>query len=116
MNRLLTKMLKQTAVYWSPGSGFDAYGQPVWGEPVELLCRWEDTNVEFIDPQGTRQVSQARVFVGQDLEVGGVLMLGSTADTDSSLDPKANPGAFEIRSVSKAPDLRASRFLRTVML
>lgn len=41
--RLLTKMLRQKAVYWPLTSiGIDNYGQPIPSIPVEISVRWED--------------------------------------------------------------------------
>jgi hypothetical protein len=112
---IITKMLKQTAVYWEK-TGVDDYGQPTWAAPIEIRCRWEDRTEEFVSPEGTREASMAVVYVGQDVVVGGVLMLGLLGSSVDENDPKANLGAWEIRSFSKLPDLKAKQFLRTVML
>lgn len=115
--RLLTKMLKQKAVYWKLSSlEFDDFGQPIPTTPVEIDCRWEDVGEEFLDSNGTIQLSRARVYVDRDVEVGGVLMLG---ELDSSVDednPKENENAWEIRRFEKLPTLKATQFLRTVFL
>ena len=114
---ILTKMLRQTCVYWAPATSgrFDNFGRPESADPVELACRWEDTAEEFIDAQGTRLISKAKVFVSQDLEVGGQLMLGELDDLDSDQAPPST-GATEIKSVMKTPDFRGKQYLRTVML
>ena len=64
---IITKMRKQTAVYWALSS-YDEYGQPTWDSPVEIECRWEDKSEEFIVSDGTRQVSNAIVYVDRDME------------------------------------------------
>jgi len=110
-------MRKQAAVYWSPAyPGFDEYGRPAMGDPVEIMVRWESVQEEFIDSQGTRQISKAKVYVGHDIEIGGVLMLGTEDDLGSGLTAKENEGAFEVRAFEKNPDLRGTKFLRTVFL
>ena len=120
--RILTKMLKQTCVYWEPasadsgGDDFDDYGQPIVTDPVELGCRWEDTNEEFTAPDGTRRVCRAKVDVESDVKVGGILMLGEIADITDSVDIKENDGAWEIRKFDKLPTLDATKFLRTCYL
>jgi hypothetical protein len=112
-------MLKQKAVYWAPGgedsggSDFDAYGKPMYTNPAEIDCRWEDRVEEFVASDGTRTVSRAVVYVGQDVRTGGVLMLGTLGDIDSGSDPKVNDGAWEIRRFDKLPTLKATKFLRT---
>jgi len=116
--RIITKMLKQTAVYWAPASPqFDDYGQPNVSTPVDVDCRWEDVGEEFLDGGGTLQLSRAKVYVGVDVEVGGLLMLGDLSM--SGLDeenPKNNDGVWEIRRFEKLPTLKATQFLRTVFL
>jgi len=115
-------MLKQTCVYWalaseeSGGDDFDNYGQPQLASPIEISCRWSDKNEEFIGPNGTKLISQAKVFVFQDVDIGGVLMLGTLADITDDDDVKENDGAYEIKAFHKAPNLRATEWLRTAFL
>ncbi len=119
---IITKMRKQTAVYWAPGSeesggaDFDEYGKPLYASPVEIDCRWEDVAEEFIDAKGTLATSRAIVYVDRDVRVGGVLMLG-TLETGMDLDDaKQNEGAWEIRRFDKLPNLKATEYLRTAYL
>ena len=110
-------MLKQTAVYWELSSlEFDNYGQPIPSSPVEIDCRWEDVGEEFIDKDGTTQLSRAKVYVDRDVEIGGVLMLGELGSTIDEDNPKENSGAWEIRRFEKLPTLKATEFLRSVYL
>jgi len=119
---IITRMLRQTCVYWalafmeSGGIAFDDYGQPIVTDPVELDCRWEDVNEEFIDAKGTRQVSRAKVYVEQDVDVGGILMLGTKDDITDSVNIKENEGAWEIRRFDRLPNLKNTEFLRTAWL
>ena len=83
---IISRMRKQTAVYWplassdSGGADYDDYGQPIVSDPVEVECRWEAVNEEFVDKNGTRQLSKAKVYTDQDVDVGGILMLGTEDD------------------------------------
>jgi hypothetical protein len=119
---LITRMLKQKAVYWglqsseSGGVAFDSYGVPLLTSPVEINVRWEDTQEEFIDSKGTKRISSAKIFVGQDVSVGGILMLGELTDVVDETHPKENPHAGEIRSFGKVPNLRVTEYVRTVYL
>jgi len=119
---IITKMLKQTAVYWALKSNesgevaYDNFGAPVVTDPVEIACRWEDVNEEYIDANGTRQLSMARVYVRSDVDIGGILMLGQLTDITNPTTPKANLGAWEIRRFEKLPNLRNTEVLRTVYL
>ena len=112
---IITRMLKQTGVYWAP-SDLDVYGKPTWDAPVEISVRWEDVVVEFMDPEGEIKLSTARVYVSQDVLVKGVLLLSSLTSSVDEDDPKANEGAYEIRRSEKLPNLRATEFLRTTYL
>uniref|UniRef100_A0A6M3IVL1 Uncharacterized protein n=1 Tax=viral metagenome TaxID=1070528 RepID=A0A6M3IVL1_9ZZZZ len=107
---------RQTAVYWPPTGGRDRFGKVQYGTAIELRVRWEDVQEEFIDENGTRQLSKSLVYVGEDLMVGGVLWLGTLATVEHLNDPKANDGAFEIKGIGKLPNLKATEFLRTCFL
>ena len=109
-------MRRQKCVWW-PLDSFDDNGQPTYETPVEIDCRWEDVVQEFVDNKGNRNVSKSVVYVDRDMKVGGVLLLG---ELDSgSIDeenPLQNEGAFEIRQVSKIPNLKNTEYLRVVYL
>jgi len=117
MCSLIARMRKQKAVYWSlTSTGFDDYGQPIPSTPIEIKCRWEDVSEEFLDGNGTVQLSRARVYVDRDVEIGGVLMLGELDSGVDESNPKENDNAWEIRRVEKLPTLKATQFLRTCYL
>jgi hypothetical protein len=111
---ILTKMLKQTAVYWAPDS---MRGDGTWtfDDPIEIKCRWQDTQEQFIDKNGQVRISSAKVFVDRDLKGGGFLWQGSLVDLEST-NPKENEGAYEIMKFGKMPNLKATKFLRTAIL
>lgn len=119
---IISRMRKQTAVYWalegaeSGGNDFDDFGQPLLTTPIEIKCRWEAKTVEFIDAKGTRQLSNAVVYVDQDVDVGGVLMLGELTDIVNEDTPKENDDAWEIRRFDDLPNLKATEFLKTAYL
>lgn len=109
------KAMKQSAVYW-PRTGTDEFGKPSYGDATEIDCRWDEVQEEFIAPDGTRQLSMAKLIVDRDLKVGGVLYLGGIADLTDVDDPKSNEGAWEIRGVKKTPSFKGTKFLREVYL
>jgi hypothetical protein len=116
-------MLKQKAVYWPPqssessGDDFDDFGQPLVSlDPIEIDCRWEDVSQEFIAANGTNQVSRALVYVGQDVTVGGILMLGELVDIIDPVNIKTNPNTWEIKRFDKLPNLKNTKYLRTAYL
>ena len=120
--RILTNMLRQTCVYWAPGStesggrDYDDYGQPMFASPTELSCRWVDIAEEVIGAQGTVEKTRSKVYVGEDVRVGGVLMLGDLDSVTDEDDPKQNDGAWSIINFSKTPTLKATEFLRVCYL
>ena len=116
--RLITKMLKQYAVYWPlSATELDKFGQPTYGTAVEIKCRWQDQSEEYLDYNGVRKISKAKVYVASDVDVGGVLWQGRlTAVPTSTTVPKKNAGAFEIQRFDKMPDLKVRKYLRTAYL
>ena len=120
--RLISKMRKQTAVYWaqknteSGGLAHDDYGQPQYTDPVEIKCRWDAITEEFIDAEGMRVAGRATVYVDRDMVPGDVLFLGELTDLDDQADPKSNEGAWEVRRFDNNHSLRATEFVRTAYL
>ena len=99
-----TRLQKQTCVYWAPDA-VSEYGQLSFLDPVEKSCRWEDTNDEFVDNNGNRQVSRSVVMV-DGVALGGLLMLGDSGDITDEDTPRNNTGAWPIRKVDSVPNVR----------
>lgn len=109
--------LNQTAVYWgSPAP--DGYGGYTFAEAVEIDCRWVDTTEMIMDAKGENVVSRASVQVAQDLDVDGMLFLGTLNDLDSSQeeDPTTIPTAYRIKRFDKTPTIRGNSFYRAAYL
>lgn len=113
--RIIRKMLKGYAVYWSPSGGVDEFGRRLFGEPVEVRCRWEGRAEEFMTGSGEKALSKARVYVDRDLETLGVLWEGRLSQAVRD-DPFANTDAWEVRRFERMPDLRYKDVLRTAYL
>jgi hypothetical protein len=112
---IITKMRKQTAVYWALSS-IDEYGAEVYLSPVEIACRWEDVSEQFLDAEGNTVMSNAQVYVDRDMILGSVLMLGELTDITDAVNIKENAGAWEVRRYDNLPNLKATEFLKTAML
>lgn len=118
---LITRMLRQRAVYWPPLTDprgrelHDNWGQRRYGDPVEVRVRWEPTVANTVTADEEKEVFSATVYVGQDVEVGGLLKLGTLAALETN-DPRENTGVYEIKRFVKTPNLRVSKFLRTAYL
>jgi len=111
---IITRMLKQNAVFWAFES-YDKYGAPQYSMAENISCRWEDKCEEFIDAFGDKQLSRSIVYVSKDTPVKGVLCLGDTIDVNSG-EPLGNPNAWEIRRFEKIPNLRNTEYLRIAYL
>ena len=116
-SKMLANQLKQAAVYWGNPSS-DGYGGRTFDVPAEISVRWQDRQELFVDTQGREQTSRAVVYVATDLIIGGYLHLGELADLSSAEegDPLTVATAYEIRSISKTPDIGADRFARKIWL
>lgn len=112
---LIKRMRKRYAAYWPPLKP-DADGNPRYGTPIELRCRWEQTSEDYIDPEGVRQFNNAKVFVDRDLVSGGLLCLGRLDAILYPTQPFKNEGVGEITKVDKLPNLRNTEELITVFL
>ena len=126
--RIIDSMRKQAAIYWPPATSGD-YGEQSHGALVELVqtgtgnyrVRWEGKTEEFQAPDGSVQRSMALVYVpqlpgGGEVQVGGYLWLGVRGDLTDEVDPRANPGAYEVRRFDTLPTLKANKTLRTAYL
>ena len=113
---LIVRMRKQKAVLWGNPVA-DGNGDWTFDQPVEIDCRWEDTQKLFTDKDGKLSVSQAKVYIDRDIVTGSYLMLGTLVmlPSDAS-NPKRINGTYEVRSFSKLPNLKATEFLRTATL
>ena len=112
---LISRRLLQTAVYWPPLAR-DSFGQRTYDTPIEIACRWEERAVEFLDPRGETQVSNAVVGVDRALVLGGLLHFSSLADLTSETEPRDNTGVWEIRQLSAVPNFRATETLYEAFL
>lgn len=107
------RYMKQTCVYWAPRStesgeqAVDMYGQPIYTDPVEKKCRWEDTAVIFVNMKGVEETSKAMVFI-DDVQIGGLLMLTDLSSALELVNPRQNDQAWEIRQLETVPNRTAT--------
>lgn len=93
------------ATYWGAPT-LAGYGVYTFAAPVQVNCRWEDKNEEFINDQGNDEMSQAVVYLDTDVAPGGYLFLGTSAVAD----PTTVDGAHKIKRFTKIPDVRAVNY------
>ena len=107
---LITKMRRQNCVYWGTPSP-DGFGSYTYDTPTEINCRWEDRAELFVTPLGEEAVSQSRVFVDRDVDIGGYLQL-TTLESNTPDSPIGVNGAYVIRQFNKIPNLKNTLNLR----
>ena len=125
----ITRICKQTAVYWASPVA-DGYGGYTFSDPEEIYCRWVEEQQMFQSDDGSQLVSKAIVHVLEDVDMNGVLYLGTLSDLedlynasegDSSsewYDPyQIDTGLCIIKKFTKTPALRStSDFVRKAYL
>ena len=121
---LLNKTCKQTCVYWGSPQD-DGYGGKIFAAPVELLVRWEDKEQLIRQDDGIEISSRAIVYVLQDVDLEGMMYLGTLDDlydiSESSAGALSNPKEFDktyvIKKFEKSPALGSTTdFVRKVWL
>jgi hypothetical protein len=84
----------------------DGYNGYTYDDPVELLCRWEELNEIIMGTDGKEYISQARVFLTQEVDEQGAMWLGSLDDLDSAPLPNDSAvSALHIIALSRLPSL-----------
>lgn len=125
MPSIIKKMLKQVLIYWPPTAA-GADGRPAYTSPVEVRCRWEDTQEEYRNASGATVLSKCVVYTGVDVAVNGLLWLTTAKPKDPAgtalaqlpeglTDPQSLPGAQLIGSFESLPTLNQREKLRTAM-
>lgn len=108
---LIERMRKQTAIYWAPIS-IDEQGDPTYDEPIEIACRWVDTQKNVTTPEGETFASTSTIYVDRDLVLHGRLMLGEL-DSETPSDPN-DANSVEIMVKKNSPNIRNTEILHTV--
>jgi hypothetical protein len=112
---IITRMRKQQAVWWGQSS-VDSFGVPRFNSPIQIMCRWEDDQKEFIGKDGLPQVSSSIVYVDRVMQIGDILWLGLISNIATSQQPRVNAGWQEIKQFKQLPNFSASQFLLTAYL
>jgi len=113
-----SRNLNRKAVYWGSPTK-DGFGGFTWDDPVEIDCRWVDSNEQIFTGNGDQIISKAKVTVNQDLDEQGILFLGEIADLTvaQKADPKTLSSTFPIKKFKKTPTInKPTRFFRKAFL
>jgi hypothetical protein len=111
---IITKSMKQTAVYWGPPVE-DYDGGHAYPDPVEIRCRWTSVEGEMMDPVSHDTTDKSSVFVSQDVVKDGYLYLGDLASVESE-NPATLKAAKKIVGFAKIPNLKNTEYLRVAMV
>lgn len=105
-------MHNQYAVYWAPGRLADG-GKQTYQAPVELRCRWEDSQLEMKDPRRANGVwmSKSQVFTTVRLDENGYLWEGRLVDINADTTaPTKNRNAMRVEVVERTPSVDGTEF------
>lgn len=98
----------QPIVYWGNPVN-DGYGGYTWDDPVEIKGRWEEVTEVIMGSDGKEIISQARVFLTQEVDEEGAMWLGSLDDLDSAPRPDdSSVAGLYIVAFSRLPALGSS--------
>lgn len=103
------KFLTATITYWA-APVLDGFGGYTWSAPVQIKGRWEKRNELVKNPIGEDVISKGIVYVNTDVDTGGYLYEGTSAEAN----PTLVTGAEEIISFEKIPNLRYNNYHRKV--
>lgn len=92
----LDSVRTHTATLWER-SGVDSAGDPEFDSPTIILVRWEQKEVIFHGSDGSEARASHAVHLGQDVDVGDYLYLG----TSTQASPKDQAGAISIKDFTR---------------
>lgn len=110
--RLLKKMRRQWAVLWVISDDYNKDGSPAYSSAREIKVRWEDHLQEVVLPNGSKFVSKAMIYVGEDIPLRSVLWLGRVSQLTDITTPLNNTKSFEVVRFDSIPTKNAKDFLR----
>ena len=114
----LNRFCTDTVVYWGiPVTELD--GSKQFASPVEIKALWKEEIEMIRNTEGKEVVSNATVYVLQDLEDHGMLFHGELVDLTlaEKNDPKKREDAYEILLFIKTPALHLkTEFNRKAMI
>jgi hypothetical protein len=105
ISSFIVRKCTQPIVYWAnPVS--DGEGGFTYDAPVQIYGRWEELNEVVMSNDGKELVSQARVFLTQEVDEEGAMWLGELTDLDSAPEPNDSAvAALYIISQGRLPEL-----------
>lgn len=91
IEKVIDKFSVQRAVYWGSPT-YDGNGGMTFDAPVEIKCRWRDSNELKLRADGNYYSTKAKILTNSVLVEGGFLWKGTLAElttlaaTDTNVD------------------------------
>lgn len=78
----------QKALLWQPTGSLDNYAQPVLGEPVEVVVRWNRVRTKAVQPNGELINLDATVVLNRTVAIDSLMWLAPLQgkNTPTALD------------------------------
>jgi len=112
MPALETKDLYQRALVWTFSGNYDRNGQPIinLSTPMEISVRWNWRKARATTPDGNTITLDASVVVGERVNVGSLMWLGTLEDwngvgSSSSSSAKDNQ-LCQVKTVNWLKDIK----------
>jgi hypothetical protein len=114
ISSVVARFTKQTLVYWRK-TGSDPSGKPVYADPVEIKCRWEDRQQEVIASDGRTVIARGHLLLASPVLPGSLVFQGLLGDwkklPNYPSPPTVNQGGREVVRADNTPDLKAQSFV-----
>jgi hypothetical protein len=106
--------LYQRAVLW-PATGIPCRdGQPQQGAPVEIACRWNNTQRNVTLPNGTTIAIDATIVVAQVVPDDSLMALGTLEDWQGTGSAEPDSDLCIVKTLAETPDFRGRAVQRTL--
>lgn len=112
--RFTQRLATQTVVYWGNPTS-NGFGQKTFDAPVEIKCRWEESEGLKQSKQGEEKVptnmANMKIIHTSKLDLYGFIFLGSLSDiVGDNTNPTAIDGAYKIMEVQMIPLISGQGF------
>lgn len=97
----------QTVVRF-PVVGVDAYGEAQFGEPSELIVRWDNRKQRVLDDKGNTIALDGTVISHISIPVGDLLWLGTIEQILAAITPLTD--VVQVKMENSVPDLKGRAY------
>ena len=114
----ILKKIRKEIVTFVPKNGISEEGSPTIDKfnAREILVRWENDQIEYVNPQGEREQSRSVAFVGEQFTIGDFLYKGSLSEFTTENPDVGDNSLHEIKGFKTIPTIDYGDFLYMVFL